>query len=73
MAALATARGGSERLRRAPVAAETGMAVALFGTVVLSASAWGEYHTLRASSGRSTSSDSSDGGGGGGGCGGCGS
>ncbi len=82
LAALATARAGSERLRRAPVATETGLAVALFGTMVLSGSAWGDYHRLRATSG-SDGSFSSDGGssgcggggdgGGGGGCGGCGS
>ena len=80
VAAVASARAGSERLRRAPVATETGLAVALFGTMVLSGSAWGDYHRLRASSGGdgSSASDggSGDGGGsgcGGGGCGGCGS
>lgn len=77
LAALHTARERSERLRRAPVATETGLAVALFGTMVLSGSAWGDYHRLRASSGGdgSVSSDSGSGcggdGGGGGGCGGC--
>ena len=79
LAALHTAQESSERLRRAPVAAETGLAVALFGTMVLSGSAWADYHRLRASSGSegSVSSDSSSGcgggGDGGGGCGGCGS
>ncbi len=75
--ALATAREGSERLLRAPVATETGLAVALFGTMVLSGSAWGDYHRLRTSGGGdgSVSSDGGSGcggdGGGGGGCGGC--
>lgn len=77
LAALQAARENAERLRRAPVATETGLAVALFGTMVLSGSAWGDYHRLRASSGgdSSVSSDSGSGGGGdgggGGGCGGC--
>ena len=80
LAALETARSGSERLRRAPVATETGLAVALFGTTVLSGSAWGDYHRLRAASGGdgSVSGDSGSSGGcsggdggGGGGCGGC--
>ncbi|WP_404370041.1 TIGR04222 domain-containing membrane protein [Sphingomonas sp. MMS24-J45] len=76
VAVLQSAREGSERLRRAPMATETGLAVALFGTMVLSGSAWGDYHRLRASSG-GDGSVSSDGGsgcggdGGGGGCGGC--
>ena len=77
LAALETARSGSQRLRRAPVATETGLAVALFGTIVLCGSAWGDYHRLRAASGDgSLSSDSGSGDsggsdGGGGGCGGC--
>uniref|UniRef100_UPI00333F7335 TIGR04222 domain-containing membrane protein n=1 Tax=Sphingomonas sp. TaxID=28214 RepID=UPI00333F7335 len=81
LAALPTARESSDRLRRAPLSTETGLAVALFGTMVLSGSAWGEYHRLRASSGgdaavggdSGSSIDSGGGGDGGGGCGGCGS
>lgn len=76
-AALADARTGAERLRRAPTAPETDLAVALFGTAVLVGSGWSDFHELRsASSGDSGSSGGGDGGGGGcggGGCGGCGS
>lgn len=80
-AAVAQARRGADRLRRAPTAEETGLAVALFGTTVLAGSAWAEYHRMRSAGDGSTSSGDSgsgnDGGGssgcGGGGCGGCGS
>lgn len=75
VAALTSAREGADRLRRAPAASENGLAVALFGTAVLSGSAWDDYHRLRMSSGGdgATSGDggSSGCGGGGGGCGGC--
>ncbi|MDE8650336.1 TIGR04222 domain-containing membrane protein [Novosphingobium album (ex Liu et al. 2023)] len=62
-----------DRMRRAPVREETGMAVALFGTTVLAGSPMADFHALRApgsSSGDSGGSGCS--GGGGGGCGGCG-
>lgn len=73
-AALAAARRQSERLKRAPMAAETGMAVALFGTVVLAGSGWAGFHALRSDrSGDGGDGGSGDGGCGGGGCGGCGS
>jgi uncharacterized protein (TIGR04222 family) len=76
--ALAEARARSARLRRAPASGEAALAVALFGTVVLVGSDWGDFHRMRASDGGSggdSGSSSSDGGGGcgGGGCGGCGS
>ncbi|MBY0283680.1 MAG: TIGR04222 domain-containing membrane protein [Sphingomonas sp.] len=76
--ALAAARDGADRLRRAPTDDEIPMAVALFGTTVLVGSAWNDYHAMRAASGSgdSGSGGSADGGGGGcggGGCGGCGS
>lgn len=63
-----------DRLRRAPTGDETGLAVALFGTSVLAATIWGDYHRLRndSSSSGSSSSDSGGGGDGGGGAGGCG-
>ena len=80
---LADERLTADRLRRAPMPAETDRAVALFGTAVLAGSAWAGFHTMRrpdsGDGGSSSSSDSSsdggsDGGGGcGGGCGGCGS
>lgn len=50
MAVLAETRTASSRLRRAPVADETGLAVALYGTTVLSGSIWGDYHTMRTAS-----------------------
>lgn len=72
--ALKAAQVQSARLRRAPVAAEVPLAVALFGTTILAGSAWSGYHDLRRAGGDGGgSSSSSDGdGGGGGGCGGCG-
>jgi len=81
--AVNAARKRHERLQRAPTRDEIPLAVALFGTSVLAASAWGDYHRLRSTggSGSSSASDSggdsgSSGGGGsgcgGGGCGGCG-
>lgn len=78
MAALAQARAGLDRLRRAPLAGETALAVAIFGTAALAGTPWSAFHRQRAaaaSDGWSVSSDGgSDGGGcGGGGCGGCGS
>lgn len=71
---LAVARSQQDRLRRAPTAGETGLAVALFGTVVLIGSPWAAYHQMRASSSSDGGSGGDGGGGGGGGgCGGCGS
>lgn len=79
--ALAEARVRHERLRRAPTTAETGTAVALFGTVVLAGSAFAMLHQMRAPSdsgasgggdGGSSGGDGGGCGGGGGGCGGCG-
>lgn len=70
-AALARARTRSDRLRRAPTSSEVGLAVALFGTVVLAGSPWAAFHHLRRSGG-SDSGDGDGGGCGGGGCGGCG-
>lgn len=84
-AVVAAARATSDRLRRAPAADEVGMAVALFGTVVLVGSGWEALHHARAGSGSGCGGgDGGDGGGcsdggsggsgcGGGGCGGCGS
>ena len=78
--AVEQAREQSQRLRKAPTVTETGLAVALFGTIVLAGSGWENFHRLRSAGGDGgTSSDGggdgggSDGGGGcGGGCGGCG-
>jgi uncharacterized protein (TIGR04222 family) len=66
------------RLKIAPTADEAALGVALFGTMVLSGSAFGDFHRLRTTTGDSGSGggdgSGSDGGGGcGGGCGGCGS
>ncbi len=78
VAAVFDARRSSGRLRQAPTDAEVGVAVALFGTVVLAGSAWSGFHQLRNASssgdgGGGGSDGGSDGGGcGGGGCGGCG-
>ena len=75
---LGEARQRAERLRRAPAEGEAGLAVALFGTVVLVGSTYGDFHRMRTSSdggsgGDGGSSGGGDGGGcGGGGCGGCG-
>ncbi|MCB2079596.1 MAG: TIGR04222 domain-containing membrane protein [Novosphingobium sp.] len=74
------AKSDADRLSRAPMKEETGMAVALFGTSVLVGSAFGDFHRFRSSADgggfADTSGCSSDGGdsgcGGGGGCGGCG-
>lgn len=76
--ALARARKDADRVRRAPRSAETGLAVALFGTAVLAGSEFDAFHKMRvaSSSGDGGGSNSgSDGGSGcgGGGCGGCGS
>lgn len=75
--ALARARESSQRIRRATTRDEAGLAVALFGTVVLAGSGWDEFHKLRNAGGDGGGGDSgsSDGssGCGGGGCGGCGS
>ncbi|HEY0623289.1 TIGR04222 domain-containing membrane protein [Sphingomonas sp.] len=76
IAALQDAREEADRIRRAPLAGEMGLAVALFGTGVLAGSEFGAFHTMRAGGGDSGSSGGDgggDGGGcGGGGCGGCG-
>jgi len=72
--ALTQARARSERLRRAPTANETDLAVALFGTAVLVGSGWSEFHQMRTTSSGDSGSSGGDGGSGcgGGGCGGCG-
>lgn len=76
--ALSDARDEASRVRRAPLAPEMGLAVALFGTGVLAGSEFDAFHKMRAASGDGGSSGGGDGGGdgggcGGGGCGGCGS
>ncbi len=74
--AFAKAKHDHARVTRAPRANELGLAVAIAGTMVLSTTAFAEYHTVRHPPGTggdsSGSSDSGDSGGGGGGCGGCG-
>lgn len=73
--ALGQAQADADRLRRAPLPEEMGLAVALYGTAILAGSYWSDYHALRRASGSDggSSSDSGSGdGGGGGGCGGCG-
>ncbi len=76
-AALADARRGAARLRRAMPTDEAPLAVALFGTSVLAGSYLSDFHRMRsASSGDGSSTGGCSGGGGGcggGGCGGCGS
>ncbi|PXA96576.1 hypothetical protein DMC47_17205 [Nostoc sp. 3335mG] len=81
-AAMDEARSRFDRMRRAPTRDEIGLAVALFGTSVLLATIWGDYHRARNDSSSSSSGDggshggggdSGGGGGCGGGCGGCGS
>ncbi|MHA6719548.1 TIGR04222 domain-containing membrane protein [Sphingomonas sp. RS6] len=68
-------RDQHERLCRGPTAAEAGLAVALFGTVVLVGSGWEALHHARAGTGDGGSGCSASsgcgGGGDGGGCGGC--
>ena len=77
--ALADARFGAARLRRAMPSDEAALAVALFGTSVLLGSYLSDFHKMRspATGGDSGTSGCSGGGGGGGcgggGCGGCGS
>ncbi len=78
IAAVERAKATNARLNIAPLAEETGLAVALFGTAVLVGSPYAPLHAMRTASGgdSGTSSSSGDGGGGGcggGGCGGCGS
>ncbi|WP_170234884.1 TIGR04222 domain-containing membrane protein [Croceicoccus sediminis] len=71
-AELASLRATNERLRRAPLSQETGMAVALFGTPVLAGTMLSDFHRMRSSdSGGGCGSDGGSGCGGGG-CGGCG-
>ncbi|MDQ8756464.1 TIGR04222 domain-containing membrane protein [Sphingosinicella sp. LHD-64] len=70
--ALENAKLQAQRLKAAPTAPEMGLAVALFGTVVLVGSGFDDFHKLRnASSGDSGSGGDGDGGGCSGGCGGC--
>jgi uncharacterized protein (TIGR04222 family) len=83
--AVSEAKARATRLKTAPLDTEMGIAVALFGTAVLTGSAFGALHQLRTAShgdggpgffdGGSSDGGGSDGGGGGcgGGCGGCGS
>ena len=71
LAVVKEAKRRAERLKRAPTQAETGMAVALFGTAVLAGSPLADLHRMRQSDGGSSGGDSgSSGGCGGGGCGG---
>lgn len=65
----------ADRIRRAPAREEMGTAVALFGTGVLTGSAFSDFHQMRraGSDGDGGGSGDGDGGCGGGGCGGCGS
>ena len=79
IAALGDAREEADRIRRAPLTAEMGLAVALFGTAVLMGSELDPFHKMRAASGGDSGSSGGDSGGGGdgggcggGGCGGCG-
>ena len=75
IAALKRKQRGSTRLRRAPTNGEMGMAVALFGTVVLAGTPYHALHAMhvqRGDAGGCGTSGGSDGGCGGGGCGGCG-
>jgi uncharacterized protein (TIGR04222 family) len=69
-------RRTSDRLRRAPMADEAAMAVALFGTAVLVGTPWQPVHAMRQQQGSGDAGGSggsdSGGGDGGGGCGGCG-
>lgn len=76
LAAVREAKARAVRLKQAPTQAETGTAVALFGTAVLVGSPLADLHRMRQSDGgggaEGSSDGSSDGGGGcgGGGCGG---
>lgn len=75
-AAFAKAKLDHARVAHAPRAKELGLAVAIAGTMVLSTTAFAEYHSARHPPGSGGDSggggDSDGGGGGGGGCGGCG-
>ncbi len=72
MAVVNETKARSARLKQAPTQAETGTAVALFGTAVLVGSPMADLHRMRQSDGGSGGGDGGDGGGGcgGGGCGG---
>ena len=70
LAVVKEAKMRAGRLKQAPTQAETGMAVALFGTAVLVGSPMADLHKMRQSDGGSGGRDSGDGGGCGGGCGG---
>lgn len=73
LATVKEAKARSARLKQAPTQAETGTAVALFGTAVLVGSPLADLHRIRQSDGGSGGGDSGgDGGGGGCGGGGCG-
>jgi uncharacterized protein (TIGR04222 family) len=69
--AVKAAQDAHRRLRLAAPDAEAGLAVALFGTVVLTGSWLETLHRLRSSSGGVGADTSADGDGGCGGCGGC--
>jgi uncharacterized protein (TIGR04222 family) len=71
IAAVKAAQDAHRRLRLAAPDAEAGLAVALFGTVVLTGSWLETLHRLRSSSGGVGADTSADGDGGCGGCGGC--
>jgi uncharacterized protein (TIGR04222 family) len=75
MTALADARLAAARMRRAAPSDEAALAVALFGTAVLTGSYLSDFHRMRSggTGGDSSSSSGCTGGGGSGGCGGCGS
>jgi uncharacterized protein (TIGR04222 family) len=80
ISAVSEARLRADRLRRASTEAETGMAVALFGTAILIGSPIADLHGFRRQTGDSSGGGGCGGGGssdggsgcGGGGCGGCG-
>ncbi|MBN8502138.1 MAG: TIGR04222 domain-containing membrane protein [Sphingomonadales bacterium] len=73
LAVLQEERDRHARLCRAPMSDEMGLAVALFGTAVLSGSALTAFHEMRQRSDAGSNTDSGcDGDSGGGGCGGCG-
>lgn len=73
-AAVDRLRHRSWRLKRAPEQGEVGLAVAMFGTMVLAGTPWEPLHAMRqaSSSDGSGGGDSNSDGGCGGGCGGCG-
>lgn len=70
--AVAEARQRTQRASRAPLTAEAGMAVALYGTVALAGSPLSDFHELRKNNGDGGGDGGGSDGGGCGGCGGCG-